>query len=42
MLSTTELCKVVDVDGLVSEYYGSSTHPGLIPTMETKDTISPG
>jgi hypothetical protein len=41
-ITTVKEAKVVDVDGLVSEYNGSSTHPGLIPTMETKDTISPG
>jgi nitroreductase len=41
-ITTVKDPKVVDVDGLVSEYNGSSTHPGLIPTMETKDTISPG
>jgi nitroreductase len=41
-ITTVKKPKVVDLDGLVSEYNGSSIHPGLIPTMETKDTISPG
>jgi nitroreductase len=41
-ISTIKEPKTADMEGLVGEYRGSSTHPGLVPTMETKDTISPG